>query len=86
MEKTHITLDQLRQDIGGYVRRAAAGETLLVSDANGPLAEITPASAANPPPQPRPSGLCAGEFRVLDDFAEPLPDDILALFEGRETP
>jgi hypothetical protein len=31
----------------------------------------------------RPSGLCKGEFVVPDDFNEPLPDEILALFEGQ---
>ena len=29
----------------------------------------------------RPFGLCKGEFAVPDDFNEPLPDDILDLFE-----
>lgn len=29
----------------------------------------------------RPFGLCAGEFRVPDDFDAPLSDDILNLFE-----
>ncbi len=30
----------------------------------------------------RPFGLCQGEFTVPDDFNEPLPDDVLDLFEG----
>ncbi|MFN8492337.1 MAG: hypothetical protein U0350_32350 [Caldilineaceae bacterium] len=30
----------------------------------------------------RPFGLCAGEFTVPEDFNEPLPDEILAEFEG----
>lgn len=30
----------------------------------------------------RPLGLCKGEFVVPDDFNEPLPDEILELFEG----
>jgi hypothetical protein len=30
----------------------------------------------------RPFGLAAGEFVVPDDFDEPLPADILALFEA----
>jgi predicted HTH domain antitoxin len=30
----------------------------------------------------RPHGLCAGEFSVPDDFDEPLPDRIIAEFEG----
>jgi hypothetical protein len=32
-------------------------------------------------PQPRPFGLCAGEFTVSDDFDAPLPEDILSAFE-----
>jgi hypothetical protein len=30
---------------------------------------------------PRPFGLAAGEFSVPDDFDDPLPPEILALFE-----
>ncbi len=30
----------------------------------------------------RPFGLCQGEFTVPDDFNQPLPDDVLDLFEG----
>ena len=32
----------------------------------------------------RPFGLCAGEFTVPDDFDDPLPEDILRAFEGRD--
>lgn len=32
--------------------------------------------------QLRPFGLCKGEFRVPDDFDDPLPEEILKLFEG----
>jgi len=31
----------------------------------------------------RPIGLCAGEFTVPDDFDDPLPAEILELFEGK---
>ncbi|HYO13763.1 MAG TPA: hypothetical protein VE685_11265 [Thermoanaerobaculia bacterium] len=30
---------------------------------------------------PRPSGLCAGEFSVPDDFDDSLPEDVLSSFE-----
>jgi hypothetical protein len=30
----------------------------------------------------RPFGLCAGDFVVPDDFDEPLPAEILKVFEG----
>ncbi len=31
--------------------------------------------------QPRPFGLCKGEFRVPDDFDEPLPNAVIEDFE-----
>lgn len=31
----------------------------------------------------RPFGLCEGEFTVPDDFDDPLPEDILNIFEGK---
>ena len=33
--------------------------------------------------QPRPFGLCTGEFTVPADFDEPLPEEILSAFEGK---
>jgi hypothetical protein len=33
--------------------------------------------------EPRPFGLCAGEFVVPDDFDAPLPEEILRDFEGQ---
>jgi hypothetical protein len=35
--------------------------------------------------QPRPFGLCAGEFTVPDDFDEPLPEEILNAFDRVNT-
>ncbi|MGF1479701.1 MAG: prevent-host-death protein [Cyanophyceae cyanobacterium] len=32
--------------------------------------------------QLRPFGLCKGEFVVPDDFDDPLPEEILKMFEG----
>ena len=34
--------------------------------------------------QPRPVGLGAGEFTVPENFDDPLPEDILRDFEGRD--
>jgi hypothetical protein len=33
----------------------------------------------------RPYGLCEGDFVVPDNFNDPLPDEVLAGFEGDET-
>ncbi len=77
-----VNIDEMQRDLAGYLRRVQAGETLLVLEADQPLAEIKPyRDFAGRAKQPRPFGLCAGEFVVPDDFDAPLPEDILQDFE-----
>jgi antitoxin (DNA-binding transcriptional repressor) of toxin-antitoxin stability system len=78
---TIISIEEIQRDLRGYLRRVAAGETLVVLESNKPLAEIKPIVSS--PHEPRPFGLCAGEFVVPDDFDAPLPSDVLDLFEGQ---
>jgi antitoxin (DNA-binding transcriptional repressor) of toxin-antitoxin stability system len=78
---TTITLDEIQRDLTGYLRRVEAGATLILLRDDVPVAEIKP--VARPSAEPRPFGLCAGEFTVPDDFDEPLPEAMLRLFEGQ---
>jgi prevent-host-death family protein len=80
-----ISIDDIQRDLIGYLRRVQAGETLIVTQANKPLAEIKPVSETTHQDikQLRPFALCEGEFIVSDDFDAPLPEDILSQFEGR---
>lgn len=80
---TTISLDEIQRDLVGYLHRVAAGETLLIVQADKPVAEIKPVSSNAAAKQLRPIGLCAGEFVVPDSFDAPLPDDLLDAFEGR---
>jgi antitoxin (DNA-binding transcriptional repressor) of toxin-antitoxin stability system len=69
---TTITLEDMKRDLNGTLKRVSAGETLLIVEADQPLAELKPV-----PPvaqQLRPFGLCAGEFPVPEDFDAPLSD------------
>jgi antitoxin (DNA-binding transcriptional repressor) of toxin-antitoxin stability system len=78
---TTINVQEVQSDLRGYLRRVAAGETLLIVDDDKPLAELRPVPAVSR--QPRPFGLCTGEFTVPEGFDDPLPVDILDSFEGR---
>jgi antitoxin (DNA-binding transcriptional repressor) of toxin-antitoxin stability system len=78
---TAVTIEEMQRDLKGYLERVHAGETLIVLQADEPLAEIKPITPETL--RPRPFGLCAGEFIVPDDFDEPLPEDIVSSFEGR---
>ena len=76
-----ISLAEFQRDLLGTVRRVEAGESLLVTDEDRPVAELRPVPRSRS--QPRPSGLAAGAFVVPADFDAPLPDELLKEFEGR---
>ena len=76
-----ITIDEIKCDLIGYLQRVKAGETFLVIDSDQPVAEIKPVTQSVA--GLRPYALCSGEFRVPDDFDMPLPEEIIAHFEGR---
>ena len=75
-----IPIESFQKDPLGYIKRVEAGETITIIRANKPVAELKPAIDTTRPR--RPYGLCAGEFKVPDDFDEPLPEEVLAQFEG----
>jgi len=76
-----VTLKEMERNLSAYLRRAQAGETLVVMENGKPMVEVKPTLASLA--SPRPYALCAGEFSVPDDFDAPLPDDFIANFEGR---
>jgi antitoxin (DNA-binding transcriptional repressor) of toxin-antitoxin stability system len=75
-----ITTQEIERNPAGFVRRIEAGETLVVMRDECLVAEVRPLIAMAK--QPRPIGLCAGQFTVPDDFDRPLPEEILQEFEG----
>jgi prevent-host-death family protein len=76
-----ISLSEIQRDLPAYLRRVEAGESLLITDHDRPVAELKPVSPTTN--SARPVGLCAGEFRVPDDIDDPLPVDILREFGCR---
>jgi len=81
-----VSFDEMKRNLPVYFHRVEAGETLIIIKAGKPVAEIKPLTSNSrslPSKNLRPFGLCAGEFTVPDDFNEPLPESIIAEFEGR---
>ncbi len=76
---TIITFDDMKRHLKRYLQQVKAGETLLVLEQGKPVAEMRP--VAEDETRLRPFGLCQGEFQVPDNFDDPLPDDLIALFE-----
>ncbi|HXE52349.1 MAG TPA: hypothetical protein VN541_05005, partial [Tepidisphaeraceae bacterium] len=70
-----ISVEEINRDPRDFLRRIEAGEEMLVTRNERPLAEVRPLSQARP--DPRPYGLAAGQFAVPTDFDAPLPENIL---------
>lgn len=70
-----ISAEDMQKDLPGYLRLVETGETLVITQADQPFAEVKPLAPAVR--EPRPFGLCAGEFQMPADFDAPLPGDVL---------
>jgi len=71
---------EAKTHLSKYLSRVARGETIIVCRHNIPIAELRPVSRAGL--ARRPIGLDKGLFEVPPEFFEPLPPDLLALFNG----
>ncbi len=70
-----VSVDEMQRNLLDYLERVEKGETLVIVQASKPVAEVKPIGADTT--ILRPFGLCAGEFRVPNDFDAPLPDNLL---------
>ncbi|MGH2669330.1 MAG: type II toxin-antitoxin system Phd/YefM family antitoxin [bacterium] len=78
-----INIQEAKTHLSRYLDQVEAGETIVICRRNEPIAEIRP--IPRPRATPRPIGLAAGTFHLPASYFEPLPEEILRSFEGRET-
>lgn len=86
--KTMISLNinEIKAHFSSFLAKVSNGETVIVCKRNVPIAEIKPIAAL--PNEKRPIGLAGKEypdFKISDAFFEPLPDDIVAAFNGEDS-
>jgi len=75
-----VNIYDAKTRLSQLVDKAAAGEDVVVSRNGKPLVRIT---QLNPAKRRIRFGLLKGKIRIAPDFDAPLPDDVLAGFEGR---
>ncbi len=81
----NLNINEIKTHFSGYLARVSNGETVIVCKRNVPIAEIKPIMA--PPTKRRPVGLAGKEyknFQIGESFFEPLPDDVIASFNGED--
>ncbi len=77
---TQVDWQQAQANLPHYLEQVARGETVVICKDDAPIAELRPTTA--PTRTPRPLGLGKGLGEIPPSFFEPLPDDLLALFNG----
>lgn len=75
-----VNIYEAKTKLSQLVDKAAAGEDVVVSRNGKPMARIT---RLEPPRRRVRFGVLKGKIRIARDFDAPLPDEVLAGFEGR---
>jgi prevent-host-death family protein len=76
-----VNIHQAKTHLSRLLQRVMLGEEVVIANAGKPVARLVP---YGPPPGPRVPGQDAGLVWIEPDFDDPLPDDIVALFEGKD--
>ena len=77
-----LNIHEAKTHLSEYLAKVEAGEIVLLCRRNTPVAEIR--ALPQRLKEPRPIGLAKGAFQISKSFFEPLPDEVLAAFEGRD--
>ncbi|QRR07662.1 type II toxin-antitoxin system Phd/YefM family antitoxin [Burkholderia sp. MS455] len=75
-----VNIHDAKTNFSRLVDAAAAGEEIVIAKSGKPTARLVPIEPVKP--QRRFGGL-KSKGQITDDFDAPLPDDVLASFEGR---
>jgi prevent-host-death family protein len=74
-----VNIYEAKTQLSRLVEEVESGEEIVIARAGKPVARlirVAPAFAA------RRLGALDGRFRIPDDFNAPLPDEVIAAFEG----
>ncbi len=77
-----INIYEAKTQLSQLVDAAHRGETIIIAKAGTPMAKLVP--LGHGPKRKIQYGLMKGKIEIAGDFDAPLPDDVLALFEGRD--
>ncbi len=75
-----VNIHEAKTHLSALLDRVVAGEEIVIAKAGRPIARLSPVDGLGP----RKPGALKGKFRLTPDFFEPLPEDELAAWEGRD--
>ena len=77
-----LNVHDAKTHLSKYLVKLEKGETILLCRRNQPIAEIRPLPTKRK--KPRPMGLDRGKIVIPPSFFDPLPDELLAYFNGEK--
>ncbi len=80
MKTTVVNVAAAKAHLPELIERAANGEVVILARAGKPRAKLV--QLDQPQAKLRVPGKGKGRFRMKKGFDEPLPDEVVALFEG----
>jgi len=75
-----INIHEAKTHLSRLVEEVTVGEEVVIAKAGKPMAKLIPFTSGA---KKRKLGLLAGKLAAPPDFDAPLPEDVLAMFEGR---
>lgn len=78
-----INIADAKTNLSKYLEEAKPGEIITICRHNLPIAELR--RLPDPPKSLRPLGLCKDEVVIPDAFFDPLPENMLELFNGESS-
>lgn len=77
---TTVNIHEAKTHLSKLIQRVRLGEEVVIAKAGEPVARLVPEGNQS---KPRSPGTGRGDFVIHDSFYEPLPANILDLFEGK---
>ncbi len=75
-----VNIHAAKTHLSRLIDKVAAGEEVVIARAGKPVARLVPLAPERPK---RVLGMLRGQINIPDNFDDPLPDDVLALFYGQ---
>jgi|HubBroStandDraft_2_1064218.scaffolds.fasta_scaffold30797_3 prevent-host-death family protein len=75
-----VNIHEAKTQFSRLLQRVAAGEEITIANRGVPVARLVPVAPAS---AKRKLGIFASQMTIPEDFDAPLPEELLAAFEGK---
>ena len=78
-----LNIDEVKAHFSEYIDEVHEGQTIIIAKAGKPWAKLVPLKVN--PKRKFQFGTMKGKIKTSKDFNDPLPQEVMNLFEGKQT-